>query len=117
VSPEASLPVQVQAKKAAKQVTDDILIRKFVQKWEGKFWPKFWEQYASNQLRCASATQVQRIIRGYLGRRRFEKEYARALEELDAFWEMKRRNRLWEKEKKRIERETRAKVQIYFLPY
>lgn len=96
-----------------KEISDQIIIRKFVQKWEGKFWKKFWKDHEKNLLKQLAATKIQAIIRGYLGRRKYERQYAHAIYEMNEFWRRKRELKLLEKEKQRIAKEVRGKVISY----
>lgn len=93
-----------------KEIGDQYIIKKFVQKWEGKFWNKFWKNHGNSLLKRLAATKIQAIVRGYLGRRRYERQYARATYEMNEFWRRKRELKLLEKEKQRIAKEVREKV-------
>jgi hypothetical protein len=57
-----------------------------------------------------AATQMQRIVRGFIGRRRYARRVRAAREELNRFWDMNNNLKMLAKEKKRIEMETRHKV-------
>jgi hypothetical protein len=57
-----------------------------------------------------AATQIQRTVRGFLGRRRYARRLRAAREELNRFWDMNSNLKMLAKEKKRIEKETRHKV-------
>jgi hypothetical protein len=92
------------------RVSDHFLIKKFVRKWEGKFWPQFWKEHRELLLRREAATRIQAIIRGYLGRRYYERQYQRALSVMNDFWRRKRELKLLEKEKQKITKVVRGKV-------
>jgi hypothetical protein len=91
-------------------ISQQDLVKGVVRKWEGKFWPKFWKDYSKKLLRAAAATKIQAMIRGYLGRRYYERQLRRALADMNEFWDRKRELKLLEKEKQRIAKEVRGKV-------
>jgi hypothetical protein len=102
------------AQKPHRVISQQDLIKSVVRKWEGKFWPKFWKDYKKKLLRIAAATKIQAIIRGFLGRRYYERQLQRALFDMNEFWNRKRELKLLEKEKQRIAKEVRGKVNDLF---
>jgi hypothetical protein len=93
-----------------KEISNHILIKKFVQKWEEKFWPKIWKNYSNNCLKRQAATKIQAIIRGYLGKLAYKRQYLYAINDMNEFWKRKHELRLLEKEKQRIAKLTRQRV-------
>lgn len=96
------------------EVSNNILIKKFVRKWEKGFWPKFWIHHANNLLKKKSAIKIQTMIRGFLGRVYYKRRLLYAINEMNEFWRLKREQKLLEKEKLRIAKETRHKVNSLF---
>lgn len=94
-------------------ISEQLIIKKFVKKWEKKFWPNFWVYHANNLLRREAAIKIQTMIRRFLGKVYYRRKYLQALLEMNDFWNMKREQRLLEKEKLRIAKETRAKVCLF----
>ena len=94
---------------------DQKIIKKFIKKWEQNFWIEIWKNNFKKEIQKESVIQIQRIVRGFLGRLKYKKKYKEGINEMNKFWMEKREQKLLEKEKERIKREVRRKVEIHFL--
>lgn len=92
------------------EILNNIIIKKFIKKWEKNFWIKFWIEHSNNLLKKQSAIKIQKIIRIYLSKIYYKRKLNQAINEMNNFWKLKREQKLLEKEKLRIAKETRAKV-------
>lgn len=84
-------------------------VKDFVIDWEGNFWPDLIVPYALIVAKNRAATKIQRIIRGFLGRKRTEKLWHEAICEFSDFWVQKKRERENERALKRKLEEERRK--------
>ena len=115
MSPESDCndPLKHRKNKDAKEIPYYVHVRKFTEKWEDEhFWPQFWANYGDKRAQNAAAVQVQRIVRGLLGKVEARRRLDAALDEVNQFWDMNNNLKMLAKEKKRIEKETRQRVSV-----
>jgi hypothetical protein len=87
-------------------------VKNYVIDWEGDFWPDMMVPFALSVAKSRAATNIQRIIRGFLARRRTDRQWREAIGDFSNFWLRKKRERETERELRRRMEIERRKVII-----
>jgi hypothetical protein len=95
-----------------KKVNMHRAVREATQKFEAKFWPNLWDRIIEAKVQNSFAVSIQRVVRGFLGRRKYKKMQHLALCDMNDYWALARYNKLLDKQKKMIEKLTRQKVNV-----
>jgi hypothetical protein len=83
-------------------------IRNFTKEYEATFWPPFWTSLVDTRVQKAAATRIQTLIRTFLGPVQRRRREMTAFVKYDEFWQLKRKQKLQNKDLQQIAVKTRA---------
>lgn len=104
------LPISVEKKANVYKIVKDA-----TQNFEDKFWPNLWSKVIADRVRNESATKIQKVFRGYQGRKYYRQQWQIAMADMNDYWVSMRRNKFLERERRLIEKMVREKVYKNFL--